>query len=100
MSIPKDAAVAVVDVDKLKVVDEAQFNARYASGPVYVLFMHWDVMLWHVVCTPYVEAVKSALSGIVAVAGTMRPIWSSVNATELRMEALFNVRRPSGNDCL
>jgi len=28
-------------------------------------------MLWHVVCTPYVEAVKSALSGIVAVAGTM-----------------------------
>ena len=59
---------------------------------------HLDVMLWHVVRTPYVEVEKATLSGICALGGTTRAVWSSANATEFLREALFIVRRPSGRE--
>ena len=67
-------------------------------GPVFFILIHCDVILWHIDHTPYADATKLVLSGINAVARAMRAVWSSKNVTELKMEALFNVRSPSGKD--
>jgi hypothetical protein len=99
---PKGFIVVLFEVyvEYLKSVEAEQSKVGATSPPGNLGSKHWDVMLWQVVRTPYAEVEKATLSGINAVAGTIRAVWSSANATELRTEALFNVRRPSGSATL
>jgi hypothetical protein len=55
-------------------------------------------MLRQVVRTPYAEETNATFSGIDLVSGTRSAVWSSENATELRLDVLVHVRIPSGRD--